>query len=74
MRVLVFAATAALLLTGLISVFVGLLFDAEAKDRIENVAEWWGAAILSIVFPLLAWLWQRSNFRARFGVEQGRDA
>ena len=68
------ALTAALLFIGLIGLFVGLLFDAEAKDRIENVAEWWGAAILSSVFLVLAWLWQRSNFRARFGVEQRRAA
>ena len=64
-----FALLAALLIAGLINVFVGLLFDAETKDRIENVAEWWCGAILSIVFLLLAWLWRRSNFRARFGVE-----
>jgi cytochrome bd-type quinol oxidase subunit 2 len=63
------ALVAALLLLGLINVFVAPLFDAETKDRIENVAEWWGAAILSIVFLSLAWLWRRSNFRARFGVE-----
>ena len=64
-----FALLAALLMAGLINAFVGLLFDAETKDRIENVAEWWCGAILSIVFLLLAVLWRRTNFRARFGVE-----
>jgi len=63
------ALVTALLLAGLINLFVAPLFDAETKDRIQNVAEWWGAAILSIVFLLLAWLWRRTNFRARFGVE-----
>ena len=62
------ALVAALLLTGLINVFVGPLFDADTKDRIENVAEWWGGCILSIVFVVLAWLWRRTDFRARFGV------
>ena len=60
---------AALLLTGLVNVFVGPLFDADTKDRIENVAEWWGGSILSIVFVVLAWLWRRTDFRARFGVD-----
>ena len=63
------AMVGALLLVGLINVLVAPLFDTETKDRIQNVAEWWGAAILSIVFLLLAWLWRRTNFRARFGVE-----
>ena len=63
------ALVTALLLAGLINLFVAPLFDAETKDRIQNAAEWWGAAILSIVFLLLAVLWRRTNFRARFGVE-----
>ena len=63
------ALVTALLLAGLVNLFVAPLFDAETKDRIENAAEWWGAAILSIVFLLLGALWRRSNFRARFGVE-----
>ena len=53
---------------GLINKFVAPLFEPEIADRIENAAEWWAAAILCLVFLILAWYWRHSGYRARLTV------
>ncbi|MGH6608890.1 MAG: hypothetical protein ACRECQ_01395 [Burkholderiaceae bacterium] len=57
-----------MLLAGLSNKFVAPWFSAEVADRIENVAEWWAAAMLSFVFVVLAWLWRQTDYRARTSV------
>lgn len=48
-----------LLLLGLGNVFLARLFDDGAKDRIENITEWWLCIGYVAVFVLLADLWRR---------------
>ena len=63
---LVLAAPCAMLpLLGLGHVLLPLAWSAPgAKDAIENVTEWWGAAIFTAFFFLLAWAWRRTRFGA----------
>jgi hypothetical protein len=44
---------------------VAPLFVEPAKDRIENVSEWWTGAGFTVVFVVLALMWRASGFRAQ---------
>ena len=48
-------------LLGLAYVFVPLAWHA-ARDTIENVTEWWGGAIFTAFFVVLAWAWRSTEF------------
>jgi hypothetical protein len=61
----------ALLAAGLVNTFVAPFFDAEIEDRIENATEWWGAATLSLVFLVLAWLWRQTGYSAELKIDSG---
>jgi formate-dependent nitrite reductase membrane component NrfD len=57
---------AALPLLGLTHVFVPLALPGEAaKDTLENATEWWGGAIFTVFFLVLAWGWRETGFAAR---------
>ena len=57
---LLFAALVAL---GLFNALAGLWLDGGAKDRVENVTEWWGSLIFTLVFLALALIWRRCDLR-----------
>ncbi|MDP3085362.1 MAG: hypothetical protein Q8N44_16965 [Rubrivivax sp.] len=62
------ALCAALPLLGLAHVLLPLAWGgAAAKDRVENITEWWGAAIFTVFFAVLAWAWRQTGFAARLG-------
>lgn len=44
----------ALVTLGVVNAILGPMFGAQFKDRIENVTEWWGALIFTLVFIVLA--------------------
>jgi hypothetical protein len=48
---------------GLFNALSGLWLDGAAKDRVENVTEWWGSLIFTVVFILLARIWQQADLR-----------
>jgi hypothetical protein len=48
---------------GVVSAFSGLWLDGVAKDRVENVTEWWGSLIFTLVFLALASIWNRTDLR-----------
>ena len=53
-----------LVLLGLGNALVGAAFGGELKNRVENVTEWWGAAIFVAGFVALAAMWHRCGLRA----------
>ena len=60
------ALCVALPLLGLAHVLVPLaLPGAVAKDALENITEWWGGAIFTVFFFVLAWAWRETGFAAR---------
>ncbi len=59
-------------LVGLFALLVGLgVFNALAgwwfvdpfKDQVQNVSEWWGSLMLTLVFVVLAVAWRRAGLR-----------
>ncbi len=48
---------------GLVNAASGLWLDGIAKDRVENVIEWWGSLIFTLVFLALAAIWHRADLR-----------
>jgi hypothetical protein len=50
------ALAVALVTLGVVNAALGPLFDLSTKDRIENVTEWWGSLIFTVVFLVLALL------------------
>jgi NADH:ubiquinone oxidoreductase subunit 6 (subunit J) len=63
--VALYALTAALPLLGIVHVLSPLVIDSEAaRDAFGNVTEWWGGAIFTAFFFLLAWLWRKTRFGA----------
>ena len=60
---------AAMLLMGLFNYFVRpLLADASARDRIENLLEWYSGLGFTIFFLTLAWIWRRTGFSAHLSA------
>jgi len=43
---------------------------ASARDAIQNITEWWGGAIFTAFFFVLAWAWRSTGFGAQL---RGRD-
>ena len=68
MRRIAFAVAAPCMLLpllGLAHVLLPLWWSSPAeRNALENVTEWWGAAILTAFFFGLAWAWRRTRFRA----------
>jgi hypothetical protein len=58
-----------LLTAGLVNTFVAPFFDADTEDRIENATEWWGAAMLVLVFLVIAHHWRRTRFSGALTVD-----
>ena len=50
-----------LVLLGLANAALGPLLDAAAQDRVENVTEWWGALVMTLLFFALALIWRREG-------------
>jgi len=44
-----------------------VLSDADLIDRVENLIEWWYALPMALAFLVIARLFRRSGFQARFG-------
>lgn len=56
---------AAILLMGLFNYFARpMLADASARDRIENLLEWYSGLGFTVYFLALAWVWRRTGFNA----------
>jgi hypothetical protein len=51
-----------ILLLGLSNVMLAPIFDADAKNRIENVAEWWLGISFTLYFLVIAVLWRCTRF------------
>jgi len=66
----VVALCAALPLLGLMHVLVPLALPGPTvRDALENVTEWWGGAIFTLFFFVLAWAWRATSFSARLGSD-----
>lgn len=62
----------ALPLLGLAHVFVPLVWtEPAAKDALENLTEWWGGAIFTAFFLVLAWAWRVTGFRLQLARGAG---
>ena len=60
-------------LLGLAHVFLPLVLPTEgAQNALENITEWWGGAIFTAFFLVLAWAWARTA--ARFELHTGEGA
>ncbi len=60
------ALCAVLPLLGLVHVLVPLALPGPAAiDALENATEWWGGAIFTVFFCVLAWAWRATGFIAR---------
>lgn len=60
------ALCVALPMLGLVHVLVPLVVPGElAKDALENITEWWGGAIFTVFFFVLAWAWRETGFGMR---------
>lgn len=62
------ALCAALPLLGLAHVLLPLAWAAPSKDALENITEWWGGAIFTAFFGVLAWAWRRTGFTAQLNT------
>lgn len=63
-----FALCAALPLLGLVHVLVPLALPGpDVRDALQNVTEWWAGLIFTLFFFVLAWAWQVTDFRTRYG-------
>ena len=57
------ALCAMLPLLGLAHVLLPLWWpEPLTKDALENITEWWGGAIFTAFFAVLAWAWRRTAF------------
>ncbi|MGH8679122.1 MAG: hypothetical protein ACREUQ_12315, partial [Burkholderiales bacterium] len=67
------ALLAATLLMGLANVVVPPLLAAEdAKNRLENLFEWYAGLAFTLYFLGLAWIWQRVGLTSRFSSDRGQ--
>jgi hypothetical protein len=67
-----FALSAALPLLGIINATSPIyLADGAARDALQNITEWWGGAVFTAYFVLLAWSWRTSRFLAALITRQG---
>jgi hypothetical protein len=65
------ALCAVTLLIGLVQVFAPpLLGNADLKNRLENVLEWYAALAFTLFFLALAWAWRRGRLSARLSAGQ----
>jgi hypothetical protein len=51
----------ALVLLGLSNVFLGELFGEPSRERIQNVTEWWGSVLMTLLWFALALIWRRER-------------
>jgi len=51
-----------ILLLGLRNVMLAPIFDADAKNRIENIGEWWLGISFTLYFLAIAALWRFTRF------------
>jgi hypothetical protein len=65
--------SALLPLLGLAHVLLPLWWsEPAARDALENATEWWGGAIFTVFFVVLAWAWRRMGFGLRLHSRGGR--
>ena len=57
---------------GLGHAFVSLGPFDELEDRIENLAEWWGASALMLCFGVMSSLWQRWSLVTTLAIQRPR--
>jgi hypothetical protein len=57
------ALCALLVALGVVNALAAPWLDGAAKDRVENVTEWWGALIFTLVFCVLARAWHLAQLR-----------
>lgn len=55
----------ALVALGVVNALAGAVDDELLKDRLQNASEWWGSAVLTAVFVVLALVWRRLGLRLR---------
>jgi hypothetical protein len=46
----------------------GLWLDGAAKDRVENVTEWWGSLLFTLVFVAVAVIWKQRDLRVALSM------
>lgn len=68
------ALAAALVLLGVGNAIVAAAFGEPLKGRVENVTEWWGAAIFVLGFVAIAALWRRERVSAALSLGPGSSA
>lgn len=65
---LVYALVAALPLLGIVNATRTLWLTGDAAQyAVGNLTEWWGGAVFTVFFVLLAWLWRRTGYVGRVG-------
>jgi hypothetical protein len=64
--ILVLGAT--LVAMGIVNSIVAAMLVEPWKDRIENIAEWWGSSIFVLGFAALALMWRRIGLVIRLGA------
>ncbi|MCP5289430.1 MAG: hypothetical protein H6931_09975 [Burkholderiaceae bacterium] len=48
---------------GVFNALAGWWIEDPLKDRVQNVSEWWGSLMLTLVFVVLAVAWRRAGLR-----------
>jgi protein-S-isoprenylcysteine O-methyltransferase Ste14 len=65
--------SALLPLLGLAHVLLPLWWsEPAARNALENATEWWGGAIFTVFFVVLAWAWHHMNFGLQLHSRGGR--
>ncbi len=68
---MLYALCAALPLLGLVNATSPIsLADGAARDALQNITEWWGGAVFTAFFLLLAWLWRSTRFSAALATHE----
>ncbi len=50
-----------LVLLGLANVLVAEAVAPELRDRVQNLSEWWGSLVMTLLFAVLAAIWRRER-------------
>ena len=67
-----FALCAALPLLGVANATSPIYLDDDAaRAALQNITEWWGGAVFTAYFLLLAWLWRATRFSAALATREG---
>lgn len=54
---------------GVVNAIVSPMLAEPGKDQMQNITEWWGAAVLVAMFLVLGCIWRRCGLRLRLQAE-----